>query len=51
LYRPYGFTYIHHHFVFLNKENKTLRIQVLTIDLGTLFVSFLFHELLIRTDQ
>ena len=40
----------YHHFVLLNKENKTLRIQVLTIDLGTLFVSFLFHELLIRTD-
>ncbi len=32
-------------------KNKTLRIHVLIIDLGTLFVSSLFHYLLSSTNQ
>ncbi len=32
-------------------KNKTLRLHVLMIDLGTLFVSFLIHYLLSSTNQ
>jgi hypothetical protein len=49
---PNGFnSFRFHHFVLLNKENKTLRIHVLIIDLGTLFDSSPFHYLLSSTNQ